>query len=88
MSQSVPLSGKATVDALADQWAKLLAFYMHREGIKEILITAPDIQALVDDESQPTIVVQELQDGLHIKLLPISEAIALAKANKGGFGKS
>lgn len=84
----VPPSGKATVDALADQWAKLFAIYIHREGIKEIIITAPDVAKVMEDATQPTIVVQELNDGLHIKLLPIEEAVALAKQHKGGFGRS
>jgi hypothetical protein len=85
---SMPLSGKATVDALADQWAKLFAIYLYREGIKEIIISSPDIKAICDDTTEPTIVVQELADGLHVKILPITEALALAKQNKGGFGKS
>ena len=85
---SVPLSGKATVDALANEWAKLFAIYLYHEGIKEIVIKLPDILAMTDDAEAPTIVVQELQDGLHIKILPIKEAVALAKQNKSGFGKS
>lgn len=85
---STPLSGKATVDALADQWAKLFAFYLYREGIKEIVITAADIQKLADDPGQPTIVVQELNDGLHVMIMPIKEAMAMAQKFKGGFGKS
>lgn len=84
----VPLSGKATVDALADQWAKLFAIYLVREGIREVVITMEDAKRVHDDEGRPTIVVQELEDGIHVKILPIEQAIALAKANKGGFGKS
>lgn len=86
---SMPLTGKATVDALADQWAKLFAIYLYREGIKEIVITVPDIALITEDPSEPTIVVQELEDGLHVKILPIKEAVALAEKNKHrGFGKS
>lgn len=89
MSQnSVPFSGKATVDAMADQWAKFMAIYMHRERIAEIVITAKDVRAINEDVNTPTIVVQELHDGLHIKVVPMEEAQRLAKANKGGFGKS
>lgn len=84
----VPLSGKATVDALADHWAKLFAIYLHREGIKEVVIKIPEIERMTADASKPTIVVQELADGIHIQILPIDEAIRLAKQNKGGFGRS
>jgi len=84
---SMPLSGKATVDALADQWGKLLAIYLYREKIKEIIISSADIERLASDPTKPTIVVQELQDGLHVKILPIKDATALAKQNKGGFSR-
>lgn len=85
----VPMSGKATVDALANEWAKLFAIYLHREGINEVIITPRDIEAIgADGQMEKCIVVQELKDGLHIKLLPVGEAIALAKQHKGGFGKS
>lgn len=71
---SKPLSGKETVDALANEWAKLLAVYMHRESIGEIVLTCGDIRSIQDDKDEPIIVVQELHDGLHIQLLPFSEA--------------
>lgn len=79
----MPLSGKATVDAMADQWAKFLAIYMHREHIAEIVIAAKDVSAIMEDVTAPTIVVQELQDGLHIRLLPRLAAIGLAQKIKG-----
>lgn len=86
---SMPLSGKSTVDALADEWSKLLAIYMLREGIKEIVITTKDIEAVgKDGQMENCIVVQELQDGLHIKMMKTADAIALAKQNKRGFSKS
>lgn len=85
---NMPLSGKATVDAIANEWGKLFAIYLFREGIKEVVIGMPDIQKITEDATQPTIVVQELGDGLHIKILPINQAIKLAKENKRGFGKS
>lgn len=86
--KTVPPSGKATVDALADHWGKLLATYMHREQIKEIIITAADLAAIADDPASPTILVQELEDGLHVHVMPVQDAMAMARRNKGGFGKS
>lgn len=88
MSGTVPPSGKATVDALADHWAKLFATYLYREGIKDVVFSAEDFERITADATQPTIVVQELQDGLHVKILPIDEALKLAKQYKGGFGQS
>jgi hypothetical protein len=85
----IPNSGKSTVDALADQWGKLLAIYMNKQRKTEIVITIQDIQALAGSgESGKTIVAQELHDGLHIKLLPIAEAMRLEAQHKSGFGRS
>lgn len=86
---SMPLTGKETVDALADHWGKLFAIYLYREGIQEIIISSPEIEAIGEDPTKPTIVVQELEDGLHIKILPLTEACELARKNKHrGLGKS
>lgn len=79
MSNTVPLSGKATVDALADQWGKLLAIHMYKEKIFEIVLSTQDIQNVIDDQDEPTLCVQELKDGLHIKLLSIKDVIELVK---------
>jgi hypothetical protein len=87
--KGVPLSGGATVDAVADHWGKLLAMYMHKAGLAEIVLTAADIEALgKDGEMEWCLVVQELADGLHIKLMSLAEAHEFAKQHKGGFGKS
>lgn len=86
---SMPLTGKETVDALADQWAKLFAIYLYREGIKEIIIKIPDIEAIGKDPSDPTIVVQELEDGLHVRMMSLKEALELrAKNAHRGYSKS
>lgn len=85
---TVPPSGKATVDALADQWCKLLAIAMLKLGQDHIVITKSDIEAIASTGLEKTIVVQELDDGLHIRLMTTEEALALARQNKGGFGKS
>lgn len=85
---SIPLSGKATVDALADQWGKIMAFWMYKTGVKEAVITTEDIEKYVSTPGELTIVVQELKDGLHVRLLPLTEALAEAKKYKGDFGKS
>lgn len=85
----MPLSGKATVDALADQWGKIMAFAMHKQGLGEIVINADDIRKYTDAPGDLTIVVQELNDGLHVQLLPLVEAKAMAEKFKHrGFGKS
>lgn len=85
---SMPLSGKATVDALADQWGKLMAFWLHKTGVKDALITMKNIEDYAAVPGELTIVVQELSDGIHVRLLPLNEALAEARKHKGGFGKS
>ena len=90
MSGTVPPSGKATVDALADNWGKLFAAYMMKQGTKEVVLTVKDFESFgTDGEISHCIVVQELEDGLHIKLTSPEEATRLAKESKHrGFGKS
>lgn len=89
MNPGLPPSGKATVDALADNWGKLFAVAMLKLGQREIVITAADLTALGEDgEMANCLVVQELGDGLHIRLLPIDEAVREAARLKGGAGKS
>lgn len=83
---TVPPSGKATVDALANEWGKLFAIYMLKSNLAEIVITAKDIEAVgIDGEIKHFLVVQELQDGLHIKLVSPEEAMRLTKESKTGF---
>lgn len=84
----MPLSGKATVDALADQWGNIAAFMMRELGKEHVLLTPEGIAAFMADASQPTLVVQELSDGLHIRLVSMADALRMARENKGGFGKS
>lgn len=88
MSNTVPPSGKATIDALADHWGKLFAIYLYSHGINEVVVTSSEIQKMMDDISEPTILVQELKDGIHIKILSKQAAIEEASKHKSGFGKS
>lgn len=87
---SVPPSGKETVDALADEWGKLMAISMYKLGLTELVITADDIDKAcgADGAMEKTLVVQELKAGLHIKLMATAEAIEFSKKHKGGFGRS
>lgn len=89
MSNTVPPSGKATVDALADEWGKLFAVYMEKNKHDHIVITVQDLESIgTDGEMRKCLVVQELKDGLHIHLKTPEEAMKMARQNKTGFGKS
>lgn len=83
----VPMSGKETVDAMADNWGKMMAFVLHKLNLREVVVSINDIEAA--GATGKVICVQELDDGLHIMFLPLAEAKALAEKWKHrGFGRS
>lgn len=89
MNPGLPPSGKATVESLPDNWGKLFAVAMLKLGQREIVITAADLKALGEDgEMAHCLVVQELSDGLHIRLLSVDEAVREAARLQGGARKS
>ncbi len=91
MSGSVPLSGKATVDALGDQWAKMLAIIMLKHNITDVTITAKDVMALGGDDKIDYCLVPgpgASPEEIRIRLMKTPDAIAEAKKHKSGFGMS
>lgn len=87
----IPLSGKATVDALADQWGTILALIMHKYNITDVMLTPSDMQALGTDGVMRYSLVPgpgKFPNEIRIRLMPIAEAIAEAKRHTGGFGRS
>ncbi len=69
-------------------WTKILSAYLLREGIREIVIGPADMQRIQADTRYLVLVVQDLIDGIHIKQLPLADALKLAKQTKEAFGKS
>lgn len=90
MNRGVPLSGKQTVDGLADQWGKLLAIVMLKHGILDTTLSAADIDALGADGQMAYCLVPGPgdADGVRLRLMKTADAIAEAKKHKGGFGFS
>lgn len=84
---TVPPSGKATVDALADQWAKILSAYMIKTGVSHFVLTPGDVDKL-SRNMENSIVVQELEDGLHVHYTDTQTAMKMAREHRTGFGKS
>lgn len=59
----------------AGQWHKLAAIMMHKAGTDHVIITAADVSAIQGS----SIVVQELADGLHVRLVDEHEGARLAR---------
>lgn len=70
---------------LRDEWHKIVAIALHKQGIKELVITWDDILAFSGNTKHNTIVAQEKADGLHIYLTGEAEALELI-AKAGGRG--
>jgi hypothetical protein len=92
-TSGVPLSGKETVDALADQWGKVLAIIMLKHKLFDVVLTKEDILALGDDEMKWALVPgpgpNNNPNEIRLQLMTIADAQAEAKKSRGkGFGKS
>lgn len=71
--------------AMRDHWHKIVAMMMLRAGEDHVVFTDEDIKALAMGDKN--IVLEELADGLHIRLVSDIEVLRLAK-ERGGAGQS
>jgi hypothetical protein len=70
-----------TTQMLSDQWAKIAAILIRKMDTRHVIITAEDITELSNTSSN--IAVQELEDGLHLRLVDDVTAKRLAAENGG-----
>lgn len=66
--------------AVSDQWHKLVALLLRKMGTDHVVITAADLMAMRPGSA---IVVQELHDGLHLRLVDSETAEQLAREHGG-----
>lgn len=66
---------------MRDQYHKLMAIAMHKLGITEVVISADDIRAFV--ATGQVIALQELTDGLHVRLIDEKAADNLLRQEGG-----
>jgi len=86
-----PLSGKATVDALTNEWGKILAIIMLKYNHLDIILTPEDVEKLGKDGNMEYALVPgpaSFPQDIRIRLMKIKDAIEEAKKHKGGFGRS
>lgn len=81
-------SGERVVRSMDGEWHKALALVMTKLGAREVVITPTDLLGL---EQEIAIVVQELPDGMHIRLVDGATAKSLQNPSKkpltpGGTG--
>lgn len=69
-----------TTQAVHDQWHKIAALVMRKLGATHVLITADDVRKMVGGNF---IVVQELPDGLHVRMVDERTAMKLAREHGG-----
>lgn len=65
-----------------DHWHKFAALIMHKLGQTEVVITMDDIESL-HANGGVNISVQELYEGIHLKLVGEEESKALLKQHGG-----
>lgn len=68
-----------TTKAMREQWHKLLAIVMHKQKTKHVVLKVEDIMAV----QGLNITVQELTDGIHLRLVDDATANKLAKQHGG-----
>lgn len=61
-----------------DQWHKFVAIMLNKYG--DVTITIKDVQAMPDDAA---VTVQELEDGIHLRLVSMAEGERLAREHGG-----
>lgn len=61
-----------------DHWHKMVAILLHRYG--DVVITLEEVQAMPLDCA---VVFQELDDGLHLRIVNMAEAERLAREHGG-----
>lgn len=69
-----------TTKAVTDHWHKLAALLMHKMGAAHVVITMSDLETL---RPGTCIVVQELNDGLHLRVVDITTAEQMAREHGG-----
>ena len=68
--------------AMHDQWHKMFVTLMIKLKMNHVLITMDDVRKAVDDPNN-CITVQELDDGIHFRLISREDAVELAKKEGG-----
>lgn len=66
--------------AVSDHWHKLAALLMHKMGSAHVVITMSDLESL---QPGTCITVQELHDGIHLRLVDITTAEQMARQQGG-----
>lgn len=61
-----------------DQWHKFVAIMLYKYG--DVVISMADVSAMPDDIA---VTVQELDDGIHLRLVSMAEAERLAREHGG-----
>jgi len=69
----------AVTRAVHDQWHKIAALLVQKLG-GSALITSADVMALGMDKA---VTVQELSDGIHVRIVSLAEAEKLARQHGG-----
>jgi hypothetical protein len=69
-----------TTRSLHDVWHTVCLMLMKKMKANEVIITQKDFFSV--EPNAEVIVVQELDDGLHVKLVPVAEGIRLMEEDK------
>lgn len=66
-------------EATRDMWYKLLVIYMVKNKHQQVVITAKDVADVAAKTEGLNIVVQELEDGIHLTLVDDNIASLVAR---------
>lgn len=76
-------AGNHDHQSVQHQWHKLAALLMQCLKADQVVVTMADVEAL--NARDVAITVQELPDGIHIRLVPTTEAFELARVHGGSM---
>ena len=72
----------AVAEAFSGQWHKLLMILMHKQGLKHIVLSAEDVFAATASHEGQNMVVQELEDGIHLRVVSDPEVKQILRGTK------
>jgi len=70
--------------SLHDQWHMLMALAIHKLKLPEFTVTMEDVEDFNKHRANSAVLAHEKKDGLHIMLVTMEQAEALAKGEPNG----
>lgn len=84
MAKPTPIPGGPNpLPGLEGQWHKIAALLMFKAGQREVVISGDDVERALGNAAGMNVLVQELEDGIHVWLVADAEVAELRRRYPG-----